>query len=100
MFLAMNLDACNGLSPGQQTAIDELSGRQVSDDVAMFYDTASAAAAERNAAAGIVKIRLDDAQLEEWQEATRDVVEDWIADNGGDFEARAMYERMLELATD
>ena len=100
MFLAMNLDTWNGLSAEHQAAIEELSGRQVSDTVAMFYDTASAAAAVRNAEAGIVKIRLDDNQLAEWQEATHGVVEDWIADNDGDFDARAMYERMLELATE
>ena len=56
--------------------------------------------AMRNAEAGIVKIQLDDDQLAEWQEATHGVVEDWIADNDGDFDARAMYERMLELATE
>lgn len=100
MFLAMNLDAWNGLSPGQQAAIEELSGQQLSDAVAIYYDTASAAADARNAAAGIVKIRLDDDQLAEWQEATRSVVDNWIAGNGGDFDARAMYERMLELATE
>ena len=100
MFLVMNLDAWNGLSAVQQADMEELSGKQVSNAVARFYDTASSAAAERNTAAGIVRIQLDDDQLEEWKQATRSVVEDWIADNASDFDARTMYEHMLELAAD
>ena len=40
---------------------------------------------------------LDDDQLEEWKQATRGVVDDWVDSNPG-FDAQAMYQRMLELA--
>lgn len=96
-FLVMNLDTWNSLSPDQQAAIDSVSARTVSDAAAGFYDRASITAAQENAAAGIVKIVLDDDQLEEWKQATRSVVDDWVGNNPG-FDARAMYERMLELA--
>ena len=96
-FLVMNLDTWNGLSPDQQTAIDDVSARTVSDAAARFYDRAGITAARHNSEAGIVKIVLDDEQLEEWKRATASVVDDWVAHNPG-FDARAMYERMLELA--
>lgn len=96
-FLVMNLDTWNSLSPDQQAAIDDVSTRTVSDAAAGFYDRASITAAQQNAEAGIVKIVLDDDQLEEWKQATRRVVDDWVGANPG-FDARAMYERMLELA--
>ena len=93
----MNLDTWNGLAPDQQAAINDVSARTVSDAAAGFYDRASITAAERNAEAGIIKIVLGDEQLDEWKQATRSVVDDWVGDNPG-FDARAMYERMLELA--
>lgn len=96
-FLVMNLDTWNGLSADQQAAIDDVSATTVSDAAAGFYDRASITAAQENAKAGIVKIVLDDDQLAEWKQATRSVVADWIGNNPG-FDARAMYERMLELA--
>ncbi|MDE0369254.1 MAG: TRAP transporter substrate-binding protein [bacterium] len=96
-FLVMNPDTWNSLSSDQQAAIDSVSARTVSDAAAGFYDRASITAAQENAAAGIVKIVLDDDQLEEWKQATRSVVDDWVDSNPG-FDARAMYERMLELA--
>ncbi len=95
-FLVMNLDTWNSLSPDQQTAIDELSARTLSDAVAGFYDRAGIPAAQENTEAGIVKIVLDDDQLDEWKQATRSVVDDWV--NNNSFDARSMYERMLELA--
>ena len=97
-FLVMNLDTWNGLSPDQQAAIDDVSARTVSASAAGFYDRGSITAARQNAEAGIVKIQLDDDQLEGWKQATRSVVDDWIDSNPG-FDARGMYERMLELAT-
>lgn len=96
-FLVMNLDTWNDLSPDQQAAIDDVSIRTVSDAAAGFYDRASITAAQQHAEAGIVKIRLDDDQLEEWKQAAGSVVDDWVGDNTG-FDARAMYERMLELS--
>ena len=96
-FLVMNLDTWDSLSPDQQAAIDDVSLRTVSAAAAGFYDRAGITAAQENAEAGIVKTRLDDDQLEEWKQATRSVVDDWVDGNSG-FDARAMYERMLELA--
>ena len=61
---------------------------------------ASSAAAEKNSAAGIVKIQLDDDQLDQWKEAARSVVDDRITNNGSAFDAGAMYQRMLELAAE
>ncbi len=40
---------------------------------------------------------LDYDQLEERKQATSSVVDDWVGSNSA-FDARAMYERMLELA--
>ena len=97
-FLVMNLDAWNALSQTQQAAVEDLSGKEVSDAAAKFYNRASSTAAERNAEAGIIKIVLDDRQLDQWNEATRSVVDDWVTDNSGDFDANAIYRRMLELA--
>ncbi|WP_420612088.1 TRAP transporter substrate-binding protein [Candidatus Spongiisocius sp.] len=96
-FLVMNLDTWDSLSPDQQAAIDDVSLRTVSAAAAGLYDRAGITAAQENAEAGIVKVRLDDDQLEEWKQATRSVVDDWVDGNSG-FDARAMYERMLELA--
>lgn len=96
-FLVMNLDTWNSLSPDQQTAIDDVSARTISDAAASFYDRAGITAAQRNKESGIVKVLLDDDQLEEWKQATRSVVDDWVTNNPS-FDAQAMYERMLELA--
>ena len=35
----------------------------------MFYDRASATAAEKNTAAGITKVLLEDAELQRWKES-------------------------------
>ena len=97
-FMVMNLDAWNSLSTDQQAAMEGLSGKKVSEAVAMFYDDWSATAAEENAAAGITKVLLEDSELERWKEATRGIVDDWVTANSGKFDGRAMYLRMLELA--
>ena len=96
-FLVMNLDTWNDLSPDQQAAIDDVSLRTVSAAAAGFHDRASITGSQQNVEAGIVKIRLDDDQLDERKQATRSVVDGWVGSNPG-FDARAMYERMLELA--
>ena len=96
-FLVMNLDTWNSLSPDQQAAIDDVSMRTVSDAAAGFYDRASITASQQHADAGIVKVRLGDAQLEDWKQATISVVDGWVGDNSA-FDSQAMYERMLELA--
>lgn len=97
-FVVMNLDVWNSMSQNHQDAIEELSGQTLSRSVSMFYDNASSTAAEKNAEAGIKLVRLDDEQLDQWKEATRVVVDDWTNENSSDFDARAMYRRMLELA--
>ncbi len=97
-FLMMNLDTWNGLSSDQQAAVDELSGQKLSLAVGEFYDSSSLAAGEKNAETGIIKIMLDDAQLDQWKEATSSVVDDWATANASSFDASAMYQRMLELA--
>ena len=97
-FLVMNLDSWNSLSEDQRAAIDELSGMELSHAAATFYDGADAAAASGNVESGITSARLDGAELDRWREAAGSVVEDWIAVHAGDFDARAMYERMLDLA--
>ena len=97
-FLVMNLDTWNSLSSDQQAAIDELSGKKLSHAAGEFYDRTSLVAAEENTEAGIVKIVLDDVQLDEWREATRSVIDDWVAANDSTFNASDMYRRMLELA--
>ena len=96
-FLVMNLDTWNDLSPDQQAAIDDVSATTVSAAAAGYYDRESITGAQEHAEAGIVKIQLDDDQLEKWKQATRSVVDGWVGSNPG-FDARAMYERMLELA--
>ena len=97
-FLVMNRDAWNRLSADQQAAIDDLSGKKISAAVAMFYDRASATATQTNAAAGVTKVVLEDAELERWKEATSGVVDDWTTANSAEFDAHAMYLRTLELA--
>ena len=97
-FLVMNLDTWGSLSEEQQAAVEELSGAQLSQAAAKYYDEGNAAAARENAAAGIIEVQLDDAQLDQWRGATRSVVDDWIKDNSGAFDAAAMYQRMLELS--
>lgn len=97
-FLVMNLDTWDSLSQEQQAAVEELSGEKLSQAAAKFYDEGNAAAAGVNAAAGIINVQLDDAQLDQWREATSSVVDDWINDNSGAFDAAAMHQRMLELA--
>ena len=99
-FLVMNLDTWDGLSEEQQAAVEKLSGERISQAAGVFYDEASADATQANAEAGIVKVQLDDAQLGRWKDATRGVVDGWISDNSGAFDADAMYQRMLELAED
>ena len=88
----MNLDAWNNLSEDQQAAIEDLSGKKLSNAAAMFFDRGSLTAAERNAEAGIIKVLLDDDQLDQWKEATSSVVDDWVAANSGEFDAHAMYQ--------
>ena len=87
-FLVMNIDAWNSLSGDQRAAIDELSGLELSHAAATFYDNADAADALRNVESGITTARLDDVELDRWREASRSVVEDWIAVNAGDFDQR------------
>ncbi|WP_420619617.1 TRAP transporter substrate-binding protein [Candidatus Poriferisocius sp.] len=99
-FLAMNQDLWDSLSVSQQRAIERLSGREVSLAAARAYDAASNAVAERYPQEGINKIVLDDTQLAAWRDATQSVVDRWVGRHAGDFPARAMYDRMLELAAD
>ena len=97
-FLVMNLDTWGSLSEEQQAAVEELSGAQLSQAAAKYYDEGNAAAAGENAAAGIIEVQLDDDQLDQWRGATRGVVDDWINDNSGTFDSATIYQRMLELA--
>ena len=97
-FLVMNLDTWGSLSEEQQAAVEELSGEKLSQSAAKYYDEGNAAAARENAAAGIIEVQLDDAQLDQWREATRGVVDDWINDNSSAFDSAAIYQRGLELA--
>ena len=99
-FLVMNVDVWNSLSEDQKAAIDEVSGLELSHAAATVYDNADAADAPRIVEAGIAMARLDDAELDRWRQAARSIVDDWVAANAGDFDARAMYERMLELAAE
>ena len=96
-FLVMNLDAWNRLSTEQQAAIENLSGKKVSEAAGMFYDRASTIAAEKNAAAGVTKVLLDDDELERWKEATAGIVDEWVTVNSDEFDAHSMYLRMLEV---
>lgn len=103
-FLAMNIDVWNGLSESQQAAIEELSGRAISDAAAAAYDAAYDSVAQRSPEAGINKIKLSDIQLAEWREATQSVVDEWIAEHSNSdyperFGAADLYNRMLEIAS-
>jgi TRAP-type C4-dicarboxylate transport system substrate-binding protein len=96
-FLAMNLDRWNDLSVAQRSAIEEVSGRVLSETAAAVYDSASDSAVRRLTESGIVKVRLDDEEFGRWRQAARSVVEGWIVENAGSFPSREIYERMLRL---
>ncbi|MDH3679777.1 MAG: TRAP transporter substrate-binding protein [Acidimicrobiia bacterium] len=97
-FLVMNLDTWNSLSPAQQAAVEEISGRNLSTNAAVVYDGAYDAAAARVVESGIEKVQLSDAELDRWKEATQSVIDDWISSNSADFPTQEMYDRMLELS--
>ena len=98
-YMVMNIDRWNSLPEEFQSAIDELSGHGLSHAAASSYDEAEVVAGLRNTEAGITMIGLEDAELDRWRQAVSGVVDDWVAANAGDFDARAIYERMLELAS-
>lgn len=97
-FLAMNRAEYEALSPEQQAAIDDNSGRELSRTAAEAYDRAGAAALAEIAAGGARLTTLDDAAIAEWAEASQPVLEDWIA-AGEDtrLPTAAMYDRMMQL---
>ena len=98
MWLTMNLDKWNSLSPAQQAAIDELSGRAFSMGAAEVYDAAYVSTEAAIQEAGIEKVVLSDDEMARWIDVTQPVIDEWIAARESEgVPAQAMWDRLQEL---
>lgn len=98
MFLVANQSTWDSLSPEQQAAIDELSGREFSMRAAQAYDSDSEANQQKIDEAGIEMTELSGDELERWQEVGRRVAEKWVQEREDAGQpGQAMYDRLQEL---
>jgi TRAP-type transport system periplasmic protein len=98
MFVVMNRDSWERLSPDQQTLVDEYAGRPLSIEAAQAYDEARVDARDLIDAEGIEMIELSDDELERWRDAARSVIDEWIEAREQDgVPGAAMVERLREI---
>lgn len=98
MFLTMNQSMWDSLSPEQQAAIDELSGREFSLRAARAYDADSEVNQQKIEDAGIEMTELTGDERERWEEVGRTVAESWIQEQEEAGQpGQAMYDLLLEL---
>lgn len=98
MFLVINQSTWDSLSPEQQAAVDELSGREFSLRAARAYDADSDANQQEIEDAGIEMTELSGDELARWEEVGRTVAESWIQEREDAGQpGQAMYDRLLEL---
>lgn len=79
-FLVMNKDSWDGLSDGEKTALDSLSGRQLSLDSAASNTLEAERGMDMLEKAGREIIRLEDEARQAFVDATKPVAEQLVAD--------------------
>lgn len=100
-FLVMNQQSWDQLSDSQQQAIEGVIGRDLSLQAARAYDEEYEEVITKFEDWGMDITVLEGAELEEWREASRSVVEDWIAERESEGQpGQALHDRMLELTGD
>jgi TRAP-type C4-dicarboxylate transport system substrate-binding protein len=97
-FVNMNLAKWDSLSPAQQAAIEELSGREFSVRAAEVFDRGYQLALEDAEAAGVQLVELEGEEAARWDEAGDIATQQWIEDaTEAGIPAQAMYDRLLEI---
>ena len=99
-LFAMNLDAYEALPQDLRDILDDQSGLPLAADIGRLWDEAEAGGRAAAAEAGNVIEAVTDPEVARWQQATRPVIDDWVAEmdalgfGGGDLlaEARALIE--------
>lgn len=98
MFLVLNQSTWDSLTPAQQAAVEELSGRDFSVRLARAYDADSEANQQKIEEAGIEMTELSGEELTRWEEVGRAVAEKWVQEREEAGQpGQAMYDRLLEL---
>jgi TRAP-type C4-dicarboxylate transport system substrate-binding protein len=98
MFLVMNSETWESMSPAQQAVFDETANRALSVALAEDMDRVGAEAADQFDDWGFEITELDDAALEEWRAATEQVPQQWIDAQAEGVPAQEMFDRVSEAA--
>jgi len=100
MFLVMNPETWESMSPAQQAVFEETANRALSLALAEDMDRVGEEAANQFDDWGFEVTELDEAALEEWRAATEAVPQQWIDAQSGDVPAREMYDRVTQAIAD
>jgi TRAP-type C4-dicarboxylate transport system substrate-binding protein len=96
MFLVMNTQTWESMSPAQQAVFDETANRTLSIALAEDMDRVGEEAASQFEAWGFEITELDDAALEEWRAATEQVPQQWIDAQAEGTPAQEMYDQVTQ----
>ena len=78
--LAMNLNAWNSLSPGDQKIMDELTGLRMAEKSGEAFDRYAATAQEEAKKGGADVYQLPASEKKVWMDKAKPVNETWVAD--------------------
>ncbi|MFA9430206.1 TRAP transporter substrate-binding protein [Egicoccus sp. AB-alg2] len=98
MFVVMNPATWESMSPEQQAVFEETAFENLSMALAEDMDRVGGEAVDQFEEWGFEIHELDEAQLQEWRDATAGVPQSWIDSMPDDVPAQEMYDRMIELA--
>lgn len=77
-FITMNLDVWNSLSPAQQSAIESVSGRELSLKTAAVFEANRQRAMDQIAENGVELYVPDGDELARWEQASAVAIQQWI----------------------
>lgn len=98
MFVVMNQQEWDALSPEQQAIIDDMAGEPLSLRAAQAYDEERAQSRQAIDDAQIEIVELDDGERERWREIGQSAVDGWIdARESEGTPGQAMYDRLAEI---
>lgn len=100
MFLVLNPQTWESMSPAQQAVFDETANRTLSLALAEDMDRVGTEAAAQFEEWGFEVTELDDAALEEWRAATEQVPQQWIDAQAEGVPAQEIYDRVSQATAD
>jgi TRAP-type C4-dicarboxylate transport system substrate-binding protein len=100
MFLVMNPERWESMSPAQQAVFDETANRTLSIALAEDMDQVGEDAAAQFEEWGFEITELSESELEEWRAATEQVPQQWIDEQSGAAPAQEMYDLVTQATAD